>query len=364
MNTPNDTKPAPAGRRQFSGLAWKIFLPIAIGLAVVVWLFHREFNVKVWDSIHFDSHVILCIALAWLFMLGRDFGLSWRFRALTDRQLTWIQAWKVDMLCEFTSCVTPSAVGGSALGMIYLNREGIELGRATTLMMTTLFLDELFFVVSIPIIILTVPYDLLFDFGHEGFTVGLQSVFWVVYAIIVVWTSILFMGIIVKPHGIHLFLNWFFHFKFLRKWSRQVDQLGQNMESAGHELKKRPLRWWFETFGATALSWSSRYLVVNALFLGFAPEANQVVVFARQFIVWVCLMVSPTPGSAGISEWLFTTYYGDLIHSAGMALVIALFWRIISYYVYLIVGACIVPGWVQQSFSRKADAPTSKTDNQ
>ncbi len=347
-----DIRQPKSERKAVLNLAWKIFLPVAIGLAVVAWLFHREFSDDVWDSVDFNFRAIACLILAWLFMFGRDFGLSWRFRTMTDRQLTWAQAWKVDMLCEFTSCVTPSAVGGSAFGMLYLNREGIELGRATTLMMTTLFLDELFFVVSLPVIMLIVPYRELFEFGHGGFTVGLQSVFWAVYGIIVIWTSILFLGIIVKPHGIHKFLNWLFHFRFLRRWSAKVDSLGTNMENTGRELKKRPIKWWLKTFGATVLSWSSRYLVVNALFLGFAPEADQLTVFARQFIVWVCLMVSPTPGSAGISEWLFTTYYGDLIHSAGMALVIALFWRIISYYVYLFVGACIMPGWIQKGFRR------------
>lgn len=359
--TNNNPTPSTDGR-QFSGLVWKIFLPVAIGLAVVVWLFHREFNPQVWNSIHFDGHVIGCIFLAWMFMLGRDFGLTWRFRALTDHQLSWRKALKVDMLCEFTSCVTPSAVGGSAFGMIYLNREGIELGRATTLMMTTLFLDELFFVLSIPVIMLLVPYDELFDFGHGGFTVGLQSVFWIVYAVITLWTAILFLGIIVRPQAIHRFLNWLFHFRWLRRWAPAVDRLGQNMETTGHDLGKRPLRWWLETFGATALSWSSRYLVVNALFLGFSPHADQLIVFARQFVVWVCLMVSPTPGSAGISEWLFTTYYGDLIHNAGIALIIALFWRIISYYVYLLVGACILPSWIRKNLrSKKSQKKLTET---
>ncbi len=160
----------PSERRQVLGLLWKIFLPMAIGIGVVMWLFHREFNPEVWDSIHFDARVIACFLLAWLFMIGRDVGLTWRFRALTDHQLSWRKALKVDMLCEFTSCVTPSAVGGSALGMVYLNREGIEFGRATTLMMTTLFLDEFFFVLSIPVIMLLVPYSELFDFGHGSFT--------------------------------------------------------------------------------------------------------------------------------------------------------------------------------------------------
>ncbi|MCI8997519.1 MAG: flippase-like domain-containing protein [Muribaculaceae bacterium] len=338
-----EQKPEP----KTGSIAWKIMLPVAIGLGVVVWMFHNEFNRKVWDSFHFDARVIGCIALAWVFMLGRDFGLSWRFRTLTDKQLSWWQAIRVNMLCEFTSCVTPTAVGGSTFGMIYLNREGIALGRATTLMLTTLFLDELFFVVSLPVIMLLVPYRELFGFEHSAFTTGLQTVFWIVYGIIAVWTAILFFGILVKPRGIHRLLNWIFHFAPLRRWQKSVDEMGQQMETAGKDLRTRSFRWWLETFGGTALSWSSRYLVVNALFLGFAPYADQIVVFCRQFVVWVVLMVSPTPGSAGISEWLFTTYYGDLLHNSSMALVIALFWRIISYYIYLIIGACLFPWWVR-----------------
>lgn len=366
MSTTSADSPKPASsssgneNQRFLGLAWKILLPVAIGLGVVVWLFHREFNPEVWRSISWNLHTIACLALAWCFMLGRDLGMSWRFRALTDRRLRWSQSIKVCMLCEFTSCVTPSAVGGSALGMVYLNREGIELGRATTLMMTTLFLDELFFVVSLPLIMLVVPYGELFGFAHNTFTAGLQGVFWAIYGAIFVWTVILFLGTIVKPHGIHAALRRLFALRWLRRWAPAADRLGQNMEETGRDLRRRPAGWWLEAFAGTALSWMSRFLVVNALFLAFEPAADQLVVLARQFVVWVVLMVSPTPGGSGVSEWLFTTYYGDLIHSAGMALVIALLWRIISYYIYLIIGACIVPGWIRQGFRNKKQKSTSK----
>ncbi len=342
-----DGQSRPMHKRVFS-LAWKILLPVVIGLSVVVCLFYREFNAGVWEAVHFTPRVIMCIGLAWLFMLGRDAGLSWRFHTLTDGHLSWLQSIRVSYLCEFTSCITPSAVGGSALGMVFMNREGIELGRATTLMMTTLFLDELFFVVSLPIVMLVVPYKELFGFGESTFTVGLQTVFWITYFGIALWTLLLFLGIIVRPHAIHAMLNRLFRFRWLRRWAEKADELGSNMEATGAAIRKRPIGWWLEIFGGTVMSWTSRYLVVNALFLGFAPSADQLVVFARQFVVWVVLMVSPTPGSAGISEWLFTTYYGDLLDSASMALVIALFWRIISYYAYLIIGACIVPGWVRK----------------
>jgi len=348
-----------------SDIAWKIFMPVAIGIGVVAWMFHREFDQSIWESFHFDWKVTGCVALAWCFMIGRDFGLSWRFRMITDKRLSWLQAIRVNMLCEFTSCVTPTSVGGSTFGMIYLNREGIEFGRATTLMLTTLFLDELFFVISLPAIILFVPYQGLFGFEHNTFTTGLQTVFWIVYSIVVLWTATLFVGILVKPKVIHKALNWIFHFRLLHRWASKVNVMGEQIETAGKDLRSRPLGWWLRTFGATAISWTSRYLVVNALFLGLAPYADQLIVYCRQLIVWVVLMISPTPGSAGISEWLFTTYYGDLIKNPSIALMIALFWRIISYYIYLFIGACLFPWWLRNkvNFSRIRNTKRKGTPN-
>lgn len=333
---------------------WRVILPVIIGLCVIAWLFHNEFSVEVWKSVHFDSRVIICIALAWLFMAGRDFGLTWRFRSLTDKDITWKQALRVNFMCEFTSAITPSAVGGSSLGMIFLHHEGINLGRATTLMLTTLFLDELFFSLACPFIMLFIPQNELFGFSHNSFETGLKLVFWIVYGVLVAWTALLFLGIFVKPNGIKSALIFIFRFRWLRRWQPAVAALGDNMVAASRELRSRPAKWWLRVFSATILTWSSRFMVVNALFLGFVPSADQLVVFGRQFVVWVVLMVSPTPGGSGISEWLFTEYYGDMLHNAGIALIIALFWRIITYYVYLIIGVFLAPSMLK--------APRKNTD--
>lgn len=326
---------------------WRVVAPIAIGLCVVAWLFHREFSIEVWRSVHFDTRVILCIALGWLFMGGRDFGLTWRFRTLTDKDITWGQALRVNFMCEFTSAITPSAVGGSSLGMIFLHHEGINLGRATTLMLTTLFLDELFFSIACPLIMLVIPDRQLFGFEHDAFESGLRVVFWIVYFVLVAWTVLLFFGILVKPTGIKNALTFIFRFKLLRRWQPAVIALGDNMVAASVELRKRSLLWWGRVFMATVLTWTSRFMVVNALFFGFVPAADQLVVFGRQFVVWVVLMVSPTPGGSGISEWLFTEYYGDLLHNSSIALIIALFWRILTYYVYLIIGVFLAPSMLR-----------------
>lgn len=377
-NTENQVSASDRKGNSFS--LWKVILPVLIGVGVVVLLFihdaRKENLAQIWSGIHFDARAIFCIILAFLFMLGRDFGMSWRFRALTDRELRWKSAFEVDFLCEFTSCITPSAVGGSSMGMVFLNTKGIEFGRATTLMMTTLFLDELFFVVACPIIILFTPAGELFSVGEGAFSHGIRITFWAVYSVLFAWTLILFTGIIWKPFWIKKVLNKVTEWKWLRKWHDNALGLADNMVATGKELRSKPFGFWLEVFGGTALSWTSRYLVVNALFLGFVPSADhaQWLIFAREFVLWVVLNVSPTPGGAGLSEWLFSEYYGDLVSSAGMALILAIFWRIISYYVYLGIGAVIVPGWFKNSVGRlrrkkqkttrpKNGEPASPTDN-
>lgn len=352
-------------RKFFS--AWKVLLPVAIGLAVVVLMFWHESKkadlADVWHEIHFTWRTWVFIFVGFLFMWGRDFGLTWRFRALTDKQLSWGKTYKVDFLCEFTSCVTPSAVGGSSLGMVFLNSQGIELGRATTLMITTLFLDELFFVISCPLVVCLTPAKYIFASDADAFSKGMYLTFWIVYGIIAAWTFILFTGIIWKPGWINKVLTAMSKWRILKKWSGSLVELGTNMVATSKELKKKPFRFWLEVFGGTAVSWVSRYLVVNALFLGFLPVDDkwQWVILARQFVIWVVLMVSPTPGGSGVSEWIFTNYYGDMVPTVGMALIMAIFWRIISYYVYLGIGAAIVPSWLRESYHRLRSIKKTKS---
>lgn len=337
---------------ELSKTIWKMLLPIAIGLCVVAWMFHDEFNTDVFSKFNFSWRTATAIAVAVVFVIGRDFGLSWRFHTIAGGDLTWRRAVKVDLMCAFTSAITPSVVGGSALAIFYLNREGIKIGRATTLTLTTLFLDELFFVVFCPLLVMLIPDADLFGAAQahaETLLTGIRVVFWLVYAGIVIWTAILFTGIILRPAAVARGLHRLFSIRLLRRWQSAIDRTADNMVETSAFVKNASMGWWARVFGATVVSWFSRYLVVNALFWGFVPAASGLLVFGRQFVVWVVLMVSPTPGGSGISEWLFTNYYGDLIGDVSVALVIALVWRLLSYYVYLVAGCCLLPSY----FSKK-----------
>ncbi|MBD5215953.1 MAG: flippase-like domain-containing protein [Bacteroidales bacterium] len=334
---------------ELSKTLWRTTIPLALGIGVGVWLFKRDIDVTTLRAISLDTHTVIGLCLALLFVVGRDFGLSWRFHTIADGKLTWKRAIRTDIMCAFTSAITPSVVGGSALAIFYLNREGIKIGRATTLTLTTLFLDELFFVIFCPVIVAIVPFDSLFGSpamqSGDMFLSGVQIVFWLVYAGIVVWTTILYFAIIAKPEASERLIKKIAGWRMMRRFSGKLEGIADNMVATSHWVKGRGRSWWLKVFGATVLSWFSRYFVVNALFWAFVPGSSAVLVFARQFVVWVVLMVSPTPGGSGISEWLFSSYYGDLIGDLGLAAVLALVWRLFSYYIYIIAGCLLLPGY-------------------
>lgn len=330
------------------GILWKTLLPVILGAAVVAWLFSREFSIEQWLAIPWNLHTFAAIALAAFCVVCREWGMMWRFRVLTDRSLSWRRTLKVTMQCEFTSAITPTTAGGSTLSMVFLNRQGVPLGRATIITMIILMLDELFLVVACPLIFVIFPGHSIFGFDPGAFSTGVRLAFWIIYGGVCAITLILFLGAFVIPHRIARALVWIFSLRWLRRWRTSVAEMGQTMIEAGADLRKRSAAWWAEAMGATAFSWISRYLVVNALFWAFVNAAPQGIVFARQFVVWTLLTISPTPGGSGLSEWLFTKYYGDMIADASVILVIALLWRVLTYYVYLLIGIIRLPYWFRK----------------
>lgn len=324
---------------------FSVILPAIIGLAVICWLFYHEFNPELFHELHFSVRMCAGLLLACLFMAGRDGGQMYRFRLLSDRELSWKQAFRVNMLCEFTSAATPSAVGGSSLIILFLNREGINAGKSTALMMACLFLDELFLTLVCPLLLLFVPLGEVFG-PVTAFASGVRMLFWVVYACIALWTLILFIALFRKPEVIKRLLLKLFALRWLRKWKHGVEGLADNLVLSSHELRKRSGMFWWRAFGATCLSWISRYLVVNALLIAFTTVEHHFLAFARQLVLWIVMVISPTPGGSGIAEYMFKVYYADFFSVAGMALVVAFVWRVITFYLYLVIGAVILPKWI------------------
>ena len=332
--------------------AYQVAIPVLLGLFVIGWLFLDEFNPDVFFTFDFTIVSALFILLAFLLMMTRDFGMMWRFRLLTDKDLSWKQAFHINVLSEFTSAVTPAVVGGSSLVVIFLIKEGINAGRSTTIMFVNLLLDELFFLIVCPIVFLFIPLPELFN-SSSVIVSTFAVVFTSLYFTRLVWTSIMFIGIFKRPNWIRQMLLTLFKLKILRRWYPNVDLLTNNLVQASKDIGDHSYWFWIKAFGTTLLTWSARFLVVNAVFMAFSPEKiNHLVVFARQLILWVFMVVSPTPGGSGVTEYAFKEYYGDIFSSTSAIIFVTFVWRIISYYLYLLLGLFVIPNWIKMSFSK------------
>jgi hypothetical protein len=331
-------------------------IPVFLGFGVTGAMLYNEFDPKAFDVINFTWKSIFWILLAWVFMIGRDIGYTLRLMVLSGGKFRFWKALRVILLWEFTSAITPSAIGGTSVAIVYVNKEGLNLGHSSALVMITSFMDELYFVVMFPLLIFLAGYQGLFDIGTTNSMAKELLTFSIIgYSVKLAWVITLVYGLFFNPRGLKWLLLLIFKLPFLRRWKQGANRAGSDIINSSLEYRNKPSSFWVKAFLASFLSWSSRFMVVNALLMAFFSIEHNLLIFARQLVMWIMMLVSPTPGGSGFAEFIFTRYLSEFI-PVDTALIIpvsvamALLWRLITYYPYLFLGSIIFPRWVRRHF--------------
>jgi uncharacterized protein (TIRG00374 family) len=334
----------------------RIAITIFIGLAVASYLVIRNFKLEYFESISWTWTSTFWLFIAIVMMAIRDLAYMVRIRILTDGHLSWRHSFDTIMLWEFASSVTPSVVGGSGVAIYIVNKEGISLGRSTAVVLSSALLDELFYILMVPTLIFFVGISDLFPVQMEkevfGVVLGTRGIFIVGYVFILILTSMITYAIFFRPRGFKWILLQVFKLPLLRKWRFSAAQTGDEIILTSKELRDKPFSFWLKAFIATFFSWTARYWVVNFLILAFVAVDNHLLIYARQLVMWVIMLISPTPGSTGVAEIAFSGFLRDFI-PIGLAGALALLWRLVSYYPYLFIGAVLLPRWIKRTHSTK-----------
>lgn len=331
----------------------RIAIPIFIGLTVATLLFIRDFDREVLEAIEWAKYPAFWFFMVLVLMVTRDLAYMYRIRLLTDGELSWKRSFQVIMLWEFASSVTPSIVGGSAVALFVVRKEGINMGRTTAVVMTTALLDELFYIIMVPIVILIAGTGNLFitepNFVIAGLKLSSKGVFIIGYVFILMLTSIILFGIFFNPAKVKQLLIAIFKLRFLRRWLPQAKQTGDELIVTSAEMRNKSLVFWLKAYLATVLSWTARFWVVNTLIMAFTPVSEHFLIYARQLIMWVILLISPTPGGTGVAEFFFPIFLGEFIGPA-LRTPLAILWRLISYYPYIFIGVLVLPIWIRRVY--------------
>jgi uncharacterized protein (TIRG00374 family) len=262
------------------------------------------------------------------------------------------------MLWEFGSAITPSVVGGSALAFFIVSLEGIPVGRSTAIVMITALLDELFYIIITPIVVLIVGASLAFNtdfrFTFLGYEFGETQIFFIGYGFMCLLTLIILVAIFFFPQGFRKLLYILSEKKLFRKIKDKTQKMGDDIVTSSQEFKGKGIVFWAKAYLCTVFSWTSRFLVVNCILLAFSPVGEHLLVFARQLVMWIILCISPTPGSSGVAEFAFPLFIGEFMPQ-GTHATIALIWRLYTYYPYLILGSLVLPYWTKRVFKRKKE---------
>jgi uncharacterized protein (TIRG00374 family) len=374
--------------------SWKIYLAILFGLSITAYLLFNSLNqthfiqtkqhaTHCWKDVNHNNKIdyadsqefyackngtfkqeelsdiiteiswttssIFWLFLACLCMVGRDFAYMLRIRILTKKQLTWKKAFNVILLWEFASALSPGVVGGATVAMFILNKEKINLGRSTAIVMVTALLDNLFFILLIPFVFFFISSDLLFP-NATWVDKSISVVFWGGFGIIALVCVLLFISVFLYPKAIGQLLYKLCRLPFLNKFQEKMLSLQHDLQLTSTEMKQENKRFWLGSFGATVLSWTCRYLVINCVLAAFLPISffNHIFILGKQLVLWIFMLISPTPGASGIAEFAFGELMGEFSSSILLIVALAVIWRLISYFPYLLIGSILLPNWLKK----------------
>lgn len=330
----------------------KVWLPIIFGLGIVFYMFYSDPSINSQSFKDVFDASISSVLLAILFVFMRDLGYVFRIREISDKYLTWGRSLYVIVLWEFASAVTPSVVGGSAVAAFILHKEGIKLGKALAYVMVTAIMDNLFFVIAAPVILFFAQDKIFPESRVLELRTGsnLEYLFWISYFLYALYSVLMAAGLFYRPRVFKWILLKLFSIKWLRKWKHNANGYGDQIIEASKQLKNKTFKYWALLVGSTIFIWSSRYLMLNALITAYSSVSftEHIIIFARQIIMWIIMMISPTPGSSGTAEFFFAQFFQEFL--LGYTFVTSIVWRMLSYYPYLLLGAIFLPRWIKQVF--------------
>ncbi len=335
----------------------RIIVPIAIGIIAVAGLFYWQFDHNEFAQITWDKVTLLFFSIALLFLIGRIVFYALRLYILADRYFSFWKCIQLIFLWEFSSAVSPTNVGGSAVALFILSQEKIGAAKTTAIVIYTIVLDTFFFLFSIFIWLVVFGSDILGP-GKESFG-GWEVSLTTAYIIMIIYGTFFAYGLFVKPLALKQLLRGIGKIGFLKRYRSKLEQLGEDIVVTSEDLVKKDLQYHLSAFLATAGAWSCRFLLIIALIMGIAksvPFAFKPVLelYARIQTMFVMMAVSPTPGGAGFAEILFGNLLTDYV-PRGISLVIASIWRIMAYYFFLIMGLVIVPQWLRTVIRSRKD---------
>jgi len=325
-------------------------LPVLISFGILAVMFWRDDQLNAESLTAIAGIAVGGVLLALLLLLAKDFLNMSRFRFMSHGEIDLKSAFYIVLFWEFTVAVAPPLMGATTVLIFILFKEGVPFGKALAYAMLAASLDNLFFLLATPLAIwwsdgAIIPDAVLIADQPDT---KVEYLFWLSYTMIIGYTSFMLSAIVLMPKLIFRLLTELVKIKFLKRFEATILEQGKQLLIASKILRGQKLGFWLKLIGLTSVIWILKYGIVGALASGYVALSfeDQLMSIGKHLVMWVTLLVSPSPGNAGTAEFVFPAFYGDQLGTFAFAT--SIIWRMITYYPYLLVGAIILPMWLKR----------------
>ena len=339
----------------------RIIIPVIIGVMAILYLAYRQFDLATFLRIEWTGHIFFWIGVSLVLLAIRHYVLALRIQKLSGGHFSLWKSIELIFIWEFSSAVSPTSLGGSLVAFFMLAQERLSAARTATIVIYTIIIDTIFFVISIPLILLLFqglavrPGAITFaDSGAWGVTLVTLTIAMTTYG------AFFFYGMFVDPKKLKWLLMRLTGMKWTRRWRERASQIGDEIILSSKDIRGKGWAFHLEMTFYTFSAWFLRFLILNVLIIGFVSSTSldlghQFLMWARSVSMYMIMAFSPTPGASGLAEIVFEGFLADFL-PVGLAIVIAFVWRLITYYTYLLGGILVIPNWIRKVLLRRTKA--------
>ncbi len=342
-------------------IAWPIILSLVVLGVIAAFTFEPAEFVSIVSGVN-----PWMIGLALVTVFVRIYIGGWRLDYISRGKLGRSGGIRGQLAWDFFSNVTPSAIGGAPFAAVYIAQDKkINVGESTALMLFTMLLDQLWFALTIPLVLgaslvmEVIPAKL----GHVG-----MAGFMLYFVGILAWVVLFGYSTFVRPDILRKFANWIFRFRWLRRFKDRVDQEMTLLRDRAQLLRSQRAGFYLNGMLLTVGTWAARYLLLLFIVWSFVPDFDKLLLLFRTAAMTLGSLIMPTPGGAGGIEGLYALFIGPLIPAAVLVPTL-LVWRFLAYYIFVGLGVFLSTHHVQKTMRRNredaeaAHGPRSSADS-
>ena len=318
----------------------RIIGPLLLSVLVLLVIGYFTFDVEEFRQLRLMQRLNPWLAAAALSTIALRilFG-GWRLAYVSNGRLDLMAGIRGQLAWDFFSNVTPSAVGGGPVAAFYVARDrGIPFGEATAFMLFAVLLDQLWFVLTVPLMLVSALYLDLFPSS-----IGLVGAWTMIGYFIgmLTWSAFFAYAMLFRPVLLERWADRLFRRRWLRRFHERVmDEMGQ-LRHRAESLSRQPPRFFLTGFLLSVGGWMSRYLLVVFIVWSVYPELDVVLFFMRSVAMMLGSLILPTPGGAGGLEGFYVLFLGPPLIPQTLLAPTLLTWRLLGYYLFIALGALL-----------------------